>query len=212
MSSSTQTHFEPRKTPLQSRSAVTVEAIFEATVQVLLRDGLEKLTTTKIAERAGVSVGTLYQYYPHKQALLHAVLSRHLGGVTEAIEEACEANRGQSLKTMVRGMVTAFLDAKMLRREVSLALYVIASDLGSEAILASMRTRVTAALTGMLKTAPQVRFPELEFTAFVFYSSLAGAMRAFMEAGASGENLGLLRKHLMLMGETYLEGVATCPQ
>src|SRR5579862_5736285 len=64
--------FEPRKTPIQARSAVTVEAISEATIQVLLSHGTERLTTTRIAERAGVSVGTLYQYYPNKQSLLFA--------------------------------------------------------------------------------------------------------------------------------------------
>ena len=57
--------FEPRKTPIQARSTVTVEAISEATIQVLLSHGAERLTTTRVAERAGVSVGTLYQYYPN---------------------------------------------------------------------------------------------------------------------------------------------------
>ena len=51
---------------------MTVEAISEATIQVLLAVGLDRLTTTRVAERAGVSVGTLYQYYPNKQALLYA--------------------------------------------------------------------------------------------------------------------------------------------
>ena len=59
---------EPRKTPVQARSTVTVEAISEATIQVLLRHGAERLTTTRVAQRAGVSVGTLYQYYPNKQS------------------------------------------------------------------------------------------------------------------------------------------------
>jgi len=52
-----------------------VGAISEATIQVLLSDGVERLTTTRVAERAGVSVGTLYQYYPNKQSLLFAVLA-----------------------------------------------------------------------------------------------------------------------------------------
>ena len=56
----------PRKTPRQARSAATVDAIFEATIQVLLVEGEKGLTTTRIAERAGVSVGTMYQYFPHK--------------------------------------------------------------------------------------------------------------------------------------------------
>lgn len=74
-----------RKTPRQARSEATLAAIFEATIQVLLADGVARLTTTRVAERAGVSVGTMYQYFPHKQALLHAVLKRHLEGIVAAV-------------------------------------------------------------------------------------------------------------------------------
>src|ERR1700753_610340 len=79
----------PRKRPVQQRSTATLQAIFDATIQVLLKDGPRKLTTTRVAERAGVSVGTLYQYLPHKQALLFAVLDQHLQQLTEAVEAAC---------------------------------------------------------------------------------------------------------------------------
>jgi AcrR family transcriptional regulator len=72
---------EPRKTPIQTRSADTVAAISEATIQVLLSGGPDQLTTTRVAERAGVSVGTLYQYFPNKHALLFSVLEQHLNRV-----------------------------------------------------------------------------------------------------------------------------------
>ena len=77
--------FEPRKTPVQARSTLTVEAISEATIQVLLTHGTDRLTTTRVAERAGVSVGTLYQYYPNKQSLLFAILEDHLDNVATAV-------------------------------------------------------------------------------------------------------------------------------
>src|SRR5712671_7275759 len=80
--------FEPRKTPIQARSTVTVEAISEATIQVLLSHRTDRLTTTRVAERAGVSVGTLYQYYPNKQSLLFAVLEDHLDKLSAAVEAA----------------------------------------------------------------------------------------------------------------------------
>ncbi len=76
------TLLDPRKTPVQARSTATVEAIAEATIQVLLSQGANRLTTTRVAERAGVSVGTLYQYYPNKQSLLFAVLENHLNKVS----------------------------------------------------------------------------------------------------------------------------------
>ena len=66
----TKAPLDPRKSPVQARSAASVEAILEATAQVLLSVGKERLTTTLVASRAGVSVGTLYQYFPNKSALL----------------------------------------------------------------------------------------------------------------------------------------------
>src|SRR5580658_7786885 len=101
--------FEPRKTPIQARSAVTVEAISAATIQVLLTHGAERLTTTRVAERAGVSVGTLYQYYPNKQSLLFAVLENHFNNVASRVEAACEHASHKPLKEMIKEMVEAFV-------------------------------------------------------------------------------------------------------
>jgi AcrR family transcriptional regulator len=107
--------FEPRKTPVQARSTVTVEAICEAAIQVLLSHGADKLTTTRVAERAGVSVGTLYQYYPNKESLLAAVFVDHLNRVTMAMEAACKKAHGRPLADMLHDIVVAFVDIKMER-------------------------------------------------------------------------------------------------
>ena len=71
-------HLTPRKTPRQARALVTLDAIFEATLQVLIAEGPQRLTTTRVAQRAGVSVGTMYQYFPQKQALIYALNERYL--------------------------------------------------------------------------------------------------------------------------------------
>ncbi len=63
----------PRKRPTQSRSRFTVDAIVQATAQLLSSDGFEALTTNHVAERSGVSIGTLYQYFPNKPSLVSAV-------------------------------------------------------------------------------------------------------------------------------------------
>ncbi len=60
----------PRRAPRQVRSAELVEAILEAAVRVLAREGARRFTTVRVAEEAGVSVGSLYQYFPNKEALL----------------------------------------------------------------------------------------------------------------------------------------------
>ena len=102
MPAATLTAFEPRKTPVQARAGVTVEAICEATIQVLLSHGAERLTTTRVADRAGVSVGTLYQYYPNKQSLLYAVMEEHLDRVATAVEAACEQSCHKPLAVSTR--------------------------------------------------------------------------------------------------------------
>jgi len=60
----------PKKTPRQERSRATVEALLEATTDILIREGYTKLTTNRIAERAGVNIASLYQYFPGKEAIV----------------------------------------------------------------------------------------------------------------------------------------------
>ena len=68
---------KPRKHASQERSRATVDALIEATARILVREGFDKASTNRIAEVAGVGVGSLYQYYPGKEALVAAVIDRH---------------------------------------------------------------------------------------------------------------------------------------
>ncbi|WP_280385346.1 TetR/AcrR family transcriptional regulator [Nocardia wallacei] len=68
---------KPRRLPRQERSRFTVDTLLEAAAQTFTRDGLAT-TTNRIAERAGMSIGTLYQYFPNKYAMLHALAQRHV--------------------------------------------------------------------------------------------------------------------------------------
>jgi AcrR family transcriptional regulator len=104
------------------------DAILEATIQVFLQVGKERLTTTKVALRAGVSVGTLYQYFPNKSALLKAALKRHMDDVTEAIELVCHEQKGHSLEQMATALMTTFLEAKMRDAKTSVALCAVSFD------------------------------------------------------------------------------------
>jgi len=68
---------KPRKAAIQQRSRATVDALVEATARILVREGFDKASTNRIAEVAGVSIGSLYQYFPCKEALVAAVIERH---------------------------------------------------------------------------------------------------------------------------------------
>ena len=69
--------FKPRKSPRQTRSQATVEALLEAGARVLRGEGFEKASVNRIADVAGVSIGSLYQYFPSKDALVAAIVKRH---------------------------------------------------------------------------------------------------------------------------------------
>jgi AcrR family transcriptional regulator len=74
-----------RKRPTQARAQQTVEAILEAAIDLFAAQGRERTTTNRIAERAGVSIGSLYQYFPGKEAILAALFDRHVATVMEAV-------------------------------------------------------------------------------------------------------------------------------
>jgi len=78
---------EPRKLPAQSRSAATVNAVLEAAARILERHGFEGYTTNAVAERAGVSIGSLYQYFPSKDAVTVALIEREAAGLLADIAE-----------------------------------------------------------------------------------------------------------------------------
>jgi AcrR family transcriptional regulator len=196
--------FEPRKTPVQARSTVTVEAIFEATIQVLLSHGAERLTTTRVAQRAGVSVGTLYQYYPNKQSLLFAVLENHLNRVAATVEAACESACHKPLAEMIREMVEAFVDAKMERAEISMALYRVSTEIGGPALLKRINQRSRKAVETMLQTTRDIESPPDSFAVDMMLSAMAGAMRSLLEAGPSPGTIRKAREQLVLLCQSYM--------
>jgi AcrR family transcriptional regulator len=196
--------FEPRKTPLQARSTVTVEAISEAAIQVLLSHGAERLTTTRVAQRAGVSVGTLYQYYPNKQSLLFAVLENHLTHVMATVEATCEKACHKPLAEMIREMVEAFVDAKMDRADISVALYRVAADVGGPALIKRINQRSRKTVEAMLETASDIKSPPDKLAIDTMLSAMAGAMRSLLEAGASPATVSKAREQLVLLCQSYM--------
>lgn len=94
----------PRKTPLQGRSAATVATILEAAARVLERHGLEGFNTNAVAERAGVSIGSLYQYFPSKDAVMAALIRADAANLLAAMEAAA-AGPATSLEETVAALV-----------------------------------------------------------------------------------------------------------
>jgi AcrR family transcriptional regulator len=106
---------KPRKQPRQARAVATLSAVLEGAAQVLETEGFEKMTTTRVAERAGTSVGTLYQYFPSKEALLVAVVEARMAAIDRALATAFDLPASAPLAEHVRVMITALITEKKRR-------------------------------------------------------------------------------------------------
>lgn len=104
----------PRKLPRQARSRATVDAMLEAAAQVLIEHGYEAATTARVAERAGVSIGSLYQYFPNKEALVAALVERHADGLIAVVEAAVSGPEAATLEGGFRALVRAGMDGHRL--------------------------------------------------------------------------------------------------
>lgn len=195
---------QPRKTPVQARSVHTVEAIHTACIQVLIDGGLERFSTTRVAARAGVSVGTLYQYYPNKQSLLAAVLEKHLLRVVQAVEAACLQARGQPVARMAQTLVQAFVAAKFAEPDVSRALYAVTAEVQGEAVVARLSQRALAAVCDMLETASDKRFADLMPISFVLTTAVIGPVQALLSTAAPPALVAGVQAHLVTLVSAYL--------
>jgi len=108
----------PRKAPTQERAHRTVEALLDATAQVLASEGWHKTTTNKVAERAGTSIGTLYEYFPSKEALVTAVIERLSERLVAEMLQAMDKAIAWAQEDAVRFWFGAMVD--LLEREAPL--------------------------------------------------------------------------------------------
>ena len=105
----------PRKRPVQKRSRATVEAVLVAAARILEEQGLPGFNTNAVAERAGVSIGSLYQYFPSKDAILVALMEHSLTMFSEDLSDAIDGAPGDSLVEDLKFMLQMGLMSHLRR-------------------------------------------------------------------------------------------------
>jgi AcrR family transcriptional regulator len=142
-----------RKTPSQTRALRTIDTLFEAAARILASEGEAGFTTNRVAERAGFSIGTLYQYFPSKEAIVVAMVRRERARVMRELDALLDrAARGEfgaeeALRLYIRRLIDAFGRGQRAQRVIARlgwqldtpALIVQAMDEGAEAIRAALR-------------------------------------------------------------------------
>ena len=168
------------RSPRQARSLATVTAILEATVQILDREGLDAATTTRIAEVAGVSVGSLYQYYSHRDAILMALQDREFDRAVVLLETVlAESNLRKkprdTISAVVKGLMALYSKSPGLHRVLAIEGLRVAK---AERVHA-FDLRIVAIIRHFLAASGStIRRKNLDASAFVAFQSVRATMLA----------------------------------
>jgi AcrR family transcriptional regulator len=107
-----------RRRPKQRRARQTVEAVLDAVVRLLKRDGFKAITTNRIAEVAGVSIGSVYQYFPDKRAIFTALHQRHVDHIDRMVQTKLVEHAASSIEELMRAMVEGMVEAHAIDPEL----------------------------------------------------------------------------------------------
>ena len=107
-----------RRRPKQHRARQTVEAVLDAVVRLLKRDGSKAITTNRIAEVAGVSIGSVYQYFPDKRAIFTALHQRHVDQIDRMVQTKLVEHAASSIEELMRAMVEGMVEAHAIDPEL----------------------------------------------------------------------------------------------
>ncbi|WP_437728028.1 TetR/AcrR family transcriptional regulator [Sorangium sp. So ce861] len=197
----------PRKQPSQDRSRATVEAILTATAYILVRHGYARLTTNRVAQRAGVNVASIYQFFPGKEALLAELHRRHIEQGRGAARAVLAAHQGGSLERVLRTMVEAGIAAHAVEPELHRVF--------SEQMPRIKATRSAASEGFLLEEARELlsawgcAAPDVERAWWMMQTAAHAVVHQAIVERPDDLRSGALAEELVLMLERYIRGKQT---
>lgn len=199
---------QPRKQPRQARSRATVDALLDAAARVLVQEGYGAANTNRIAEVAGISVGSLYQYFPSKEALIVALRQRHAAQMGALLQEQAQKVAGASLSVAVQTLVHAVVQAHMIDPALHRALgeqvpRAVVLD-PQEDIGDAMRATLLALL---LAHRPHILPHDLELAGFVLMHTVEALVHAALDAPAARISMLAMEDEIQALVLRYLTGV-----
>jgi AcrR family transcriptional regulator len=200
---------KPRKNACQERSRATVDALVEATARILRREGFDRASTNRIAEQAGVSIGSLYQYFPSKEALVAAVIDRHHEELMQVVRGTLEKVATLPMKQAVRALVTAAVDAHRVDPKLHRVLAEQIPRTGRlENVEAFNREAYTLFRTWLERNRNEFRALDLDLAAFVCVTSIEALTHTavlYRSEALSDEQMGPLIDEATRLVVRYLQ-------
>lgn len=202
----------PRKSPEQDRSRATVEAILEAAAHILIADGYGLLTTNHVAERAGVSIGSLYQYFPNKESLLGELMRRHTLAIEEGIEASAPKAQEPPFANVVRAAIEQIVQVHLVDPELHRALSE-APPLGKLDWQAMFAGRLTARVKAVFEAhRSEITAPDLDLAAYVVLQAVEAVVHNAATERLSDLESGVLTDEVTRLVVGYLTGDAAPPK
>jgi AcrR family transcriptional regulator len=188
----------PRKEASQERSRATVDALLSATARVLVKEGYDRASTNKVAVAAGVSIGSLYQYFPSKEALVAAVIERHMGEMMDLVRDSLVRVALLPLADAARELVRVMIDAHRLEPKLHRVLVEQIPRVGNLEQIESIDDEATSLVRAYLEAhRSEIDVPDLDLAAFVAVTSVEALTHA-----------AVLRRPALLDDERFREEVA----
>jgi len=201
----------PRRRPRQARAQATVDAIVKATARVLVDEGYDRASTNRVALAAGVSIGSLYQYFPSKEALVAALVEDHIAKMHGALTQSLAASSGGGstldarAKQLVRGVITAYrVDPQLdhvLCQEVP--------KVGELQRVYGFEQYLAERCRAHLFSDTNVRPLDIERAVFLLVNAVPGVVRASVKEDPRGEADDRLADELTDMIVRYLKAQPT---
>lgn len=164
-----------RKSASQERSRLTVDSIVEATARILVKEGYDRASTNKIAAAAGVSIGSLYQYFPSKEALVAAVSERHAHEVLQSVRDALVKVVARPIEEAVRGFVSISIDAHRVNPKLHRVLAEEIPRLGRLESVETINLDAYALIRGYLDAhRDEIKIADLDLAAFICVTVVEG--------------------------------------
>lgn len=174
---------QPRKWPKQPRSRATFDALLDATARVLEEEGYAALTTNRVAERAGASIGSLYEYFPDGDTMVALLVAREVRSVLDALEKSMEARHDEPFAPAMRAWLGDVYAALHARRRLVREIVTSVPFAGRLPVVDELAVRLVAiAASGGSRRSEEVDLDEVPHAIFLVAHMTQGAFAAMLLA------------------------------
>ena len=195
----------PRRRPRQARAQATVDAIIQATARVLVEDGYDRASTNRIAQAAGVSIGSLYQYFPSKEALVAALVEAHVDRMTDVVSRRLDDLAPGDLRHSAEVLVSALIAAYRVDPKLHHVLCQEVPKIGDLRRIYEFEQSLSEVIRTHLESLRhQIKHSNIDRAVFLLINAIPSVIRAAIEGDTEGADDSSLTAELTDMILRYL--------